>query len=254
MIDDQLPPEARALLDAGRDRMGPDAATVARLRARVGAAIIAAPISASAASATPAASAAPAAATTTAAVAAKSIAVKLLVLATVGTTAYVAHDQITRSGEDRTVDAPIVPSIATHEANSDTDVQPSIAITAPVAVEEPPPPEAPAPAAPTRRPPPVVVAPEPAPATLSREIELVDRAALALRTSDFAAALATLRSYDSETAGAGQLAQDAAALHVEALCRTHDSGAARELAAFDQRWPRSAQRSHLTSVCTEVTK
>ena len=95
---------------------------------------------------------------------------------------------------------------------------------------------------------------EPPHATLSREIELVDRATVAVRGSDLDAALATLRAYDAETIGHGQLAQDAAALHIEVLCRMHDAAAIGELAVFDTRWPRSPQRSHLTIVCTEVSK
>ena len=264
---DELPPDARALRAAGRDRMGPDAATVARLRSRVEAAVILAASATAVSSATPAsaATASTTAVSATASVAAKSLAVKLVVLATVGTSTYVARDAVMRGAvsSDLVTQATGAPAaaempepVAPPLAPAAPKIQPELAVV-PATVE------APAPAAnkrkaPARRsepvPAPPALTPEPAHATLAREIELVDRASLAVHGGDLVAALAALRTYDAETAGAGQLAQDAAALHIEVLCRTHDAAATGELAAFERRWPRSPQRSHLTTVCTEVTK
>lgn len=98
------------------------------------------------------------------------------------------------------------------------------------------------------------VAPAPAPAPpkradLAREVELVDQAMAALRRADLSAALAAARAHGNETAGAGQLAEDAAAIEIEALCRLHDPAAGAKLAAFDARWPESAQRSRLSTRC-----
>ena len=53
----------------------------------------------------------------------------------------------------------------------------------------------------------------------------------------------------AETRGSGQLAEDAAAIEVEALCRLHDPSVSAKLDAFDARFPRSAQRSRLTTEC-----
>jgi hypothetical protein len=71
----------------------------------------------------------------------------------------------------------------------------------------------------------------------------------ALRGGQPSAALAAVRLHATETAGAGQLAEDAAAIEIEALCRMHDASVATRLAAFDARWPQSAQRSRLTTRC-----
>jgi hypothetical protein len=86
-------------------------------------------------------------------------------------------------------------------------------------------------------------------ATLKREIELVDDAMQALHRRDFAGALAAIHSYQLETSGAGQLAEDAYAIEVEALCATGDPAAPVKLATFLERWPRSAQRPRLGAAC-----
>nr|MBA3539244.1 hypothetical protein [Deltaproteobacteria bacterium] len=88
------------------------------------------------------------------------------------------------------------------------------------------------------------------PTSLAREVELIDGAMASLRTGDARAALVAIRNYDSETAGTGQLAEDAAAIQVEALCAIKDPTAVTRLATFDQRYPRSAQRSRLADACT----
>lgn len=80
---------------------------------------------------------------------------------------------------------------------------------------------------------------------LAREVELVDRATAALRRGDAAAAITAVRLHATETADHGQLAEDAAAIEIEALCTLHDPSTTRRLTAFDARWPVSAQRSRL---------
>jgi len=80
-------------------------------------------------------------------------------------------------------------------------------------------------------------------------VELVDLAMAALRRGDTTAALAAIRKHRSETLGAGQLAEDAAAIEIEALCRRHDPSVVAKLDAFDARFPRSAQRSRLSTTC-----
>lgn len=70
-----------------------------------------------------------------------------------------------------------------------------------------------------------------------------------LRAADPRAALAILRIYASEAGDRGQLAEDAAAIEIEALCRLHDPAAAARLAAFDARWPRSIERGRAMLAC-----
>jgi hypothetical protein len=84
---------------------------------------------------------------------------------------------------------------------------------------------------------------------LAREVEIVDAAMAALRNGDATAALASVRLHRAETNNQGQLAEDAAAIEVEALCRLHDRRVVAKLEAFDARWPESAQRSRLTNHC-----
>ncbi|HEX4420068.1 MAG TPA: hypothetical protein VH165_19270, partial [Kofleriaceae bacterium] len=84
---------------------------------------------------------------------------------------------------------------------------------------------------------------------LAREVELIDRAMAALRGGDPAEALRMVRRHTAETAGHGQLAEDAAAIEIEALCQLHDPSTNRQLEVFDARFPRSAQRSQLTNQC-----
>ncbi|HET9989803.1 MAG TPA: hypothetical protein VFQ65_14825 [Kofleriaceae bacterium] len=84
--------------------------------------------------------------------------------------------------------------------------------------------------------------------TLAREVELVDTAMSSLRANDPANALATLVVYERETAGHGQLAEDAAALEIEARCRSN-TPVTNQLRAFDERWPRSVQRERIVTAC-----
>jgi hypothetical protein len=236
MIEDDFEPELRALIDAGRDRLGPSPATVKRLRSRIDAAVA-----------------------TSTSVTATSVVTKLVVVAavaTLGTSIYRARGH--------GVSVPDAPTIA--DLVLGLDVQPRVRL----GVHEDAPPEAPdvsarreVRAAPREAletgeprdadPPPETVASATPPAalTLAREIELIDRATIALRDGDLAAASAVLSIYDVEAAGRGQLAQEADALEVEVVCRANDPTATARLAAFAQRWPRSPQLSHLTGACAK---
>jgi hypothetical protein len=85
--------------------------------------------------------------------------------------------------------------------------------------------------------------------SLAREVELITFAMNAMERRDAPTALRVIRAFERETAGHGQMAEDAAAIEIEALCLEHDRAASAKLDAFDQKWPSSAQRSRLTSKC-----
>lgn len=198
---DGLSESTRALLDAARQGLAPDAAAVVRVRAKV-------------------------AATTGGLLA--GVGAKLLVMAVLAGLggAVIA----TRGGGEVST-----PTVAVSE--------PAIAEVAQVAtarVEAPP-------AATQRKVAPVLVVVEHH-ADLAREVALIDAAMTALK-GDPAQALATIQIYDTETAGHGQLAEDAAAIAIEARCALHAPDAAARLAGFDVRWPTSAQRARLTEAC-----
>ena len=92
----------------------------------------------------------------------------------------------------------------------------------------------------------VAVVPRPAKRgiELAREVALIDQATSAAP----GAALIILQTYANESRGHGQLAEDAAAIELEARCRLGEDVAGR-LAAFDARWPASAQRARVGDVC-----
>jgi hypothetical protein len=217
---DELPPDVRALVAASRSRLAPDPATVARLHARVHTAVAAGGVAAG-----------------TSAVIAK-LAVVAVAAATVGTVAYVRHAPARAT-------APAI-TIATHAAAADEDVEVAPRISVVEREPEPPPPAQPAAAA--VPPPPVPAAPH---ASLARETELVDQALQALHRGDHPAVLALMHAYDVETAGHGQLAQDAAAIAVEAACRSHDPTASTRFDAFTRTWPNSAQHARLAVACQQ---
>jgi len=213
----KLSTEARALLDAARGGLGPDAATIARMRGRIELA---------------AAGPAPAG------VLGKLGLSKLLAVVAIGVAATATATAIRHRGAPAAepaitppaVELPAVASATAHEsAVVPTPVRPATAAASQPAMAAPP-------VRPARR----------ASIDLAREVELVDRAMGALRGGDTAAALAAVRLHTTETRGHGQLAEDAAAIEVEALCRRHDPQFTRKLAAFDARWPRSAQRVRLS--------
>jgi len=84
---------------------------------------------------------------------------------------------------------------------------------------------------------------------LAREVELLDVAMAALRHGDPRGARRAVQQHAVETAGRGQLAEDAAAIEIEALCALRDPAARAKLDAFDARFPRSAQRTRLSDRC-----
>lgn len=211
-----MSPAARALIDAARDGLAPDASALRRVRGKIDSAV--------------------AGGAAGGAVAAKLTFVSVIALVVAG--AFVLRER-----ED--VDAPALTFGAT------------VQVEAPVQrVYEPPPPprvehiEMPAQRASrgvAKLPAPVVAE---APAIdLAREVELVDAAMSSLRSGDANGALASVRLHRVETNDRGQLAEDAAAIEIEALCRLRDRRVVPKLEAFDARWPESAQRSRLTTSC-----
>lgn len=250
---DGLGPQARALLDAAREGLSPDAAAVQRVRAQISVA-------------------------TGGAVAGTALGVKLGVVVLVGAIAAgVGFLAIRGSGpaapprEPAVVPAPRPPPAPAPHGIAAPEVRASGPDDELITIEAP---AAPPPARPVRpvlrgergvtghrAPPasaPAAQGAEPArpPSTgsrvaidLAREVELVDRAMLALRRGDARAALEAVRRHTVETGGRGQLAEDAAAIEIEALCRLRDPTTRARLDAFDARFPRSAQRSRLTASC-----
>jgi hypothetical protein len=223
MTDLELSATSRALLDAARDGLGPDPAAVARMRARIGAAV---------------GGGAVAGVTASTFTLANKLGLVALALA-VGTGAAVLATRSSAPADEPiaalAIEAPAPTAVTVASAGSAREVVPEVAAPAPAAPEIE--------MAPVRVTKPV----ERAPRTidLGREVELVDRAMAALRSGDYAAALVAVRLHATETGGAGQLAEDAAAIEIDALCKRKDPAAPRKLAAFDARWPSSAQRAKL---------
>jgi hypothetical protein len=146
--------------------------------------------------------------------------------------------------------APTIEVASTQTTAAEPDVAPRIVSSE----REPAPPAATEPAAPAANAPsevaPTAATPTPpARLTLAREIALVDQASQALHRGDQAAVAAAISTYDLETAGHGQLAEDAAAIALEAACVSNAPDAATKLAAFNQRWPKSGQHNRLAAVC-----
>ncbi|MEO8703371.1 MAG: hypothetical protein ABI867_25210 [Kofleriaceae bacterium] len=214
---ERLGSASRALLDAARDGMGPDAAAIARMRGKIDAAV-------------------------GGGVAAGTIASKLGIVAVVGAVAIGGAVYSQRStplaNETVVVETPAVeratPMLQTaREELPSPIVDEELAMPAIVA----PPRALKAPVRPARG------------IDLGREVALIDSAMAALRQGNATAALAAVTTHATETAGAGQLAEDAAAIEIEALCKLHDARVTPKLAAFDARWPNSAQRSRLATSC-----
>jgi len=239
----ELGPAARALLDAARRGMSPDAAATRRVRAKIAAAV-----------------GRDAVAATSAKLAAGGKIAMVSVLAAVLTGAYLyarGHEQAMAPLPHVTaIESRPVPPEARQLEAPDPDEAPDVDLDA-IELD-------PAPAAPPRLAPDVArpararAAPSTAPAVatkpevhsdLSREVELVDQAMAGLRRGDTAAALDAIHHYDLETAGRGQLAEDAAAIAVEALCQRGDPTSGAMLEAFERRWPHSAQRARLLGAC-----
>jgi hypothetical protein len=247
---DGLGPQARALLDAAREGLSPDAAAVQRVREQISVA-------------------------TGGAAAGTALGVKLGVVVLVGAIAVgIGFLAILGSGSEaprrepavmpapvpppapQDIAAPEVPAPASDDEliTIETQAAPPAPPVRPVLRGErvapghraPPAGQAGAQGAEPARPPP---GPTRAGIDLAREVELVDRAMLALRRGDARAALEAVRRHTVETGGRGQLAEDAAAIEIEALCRLRDPSTRARLDAFDARFPRSAQRSRLTASC-----
>lgn len=218
---------SRNLLEAAREGLSPDAAAMARVRAKVAASV---------------------AATTAGAVvlpaakAATGLGVKLgigvLVVAALGGAiiatrstegADSARIAISSSDRDETRDVIKVSSSEPRVSATTTPARPARKPTA-IAVTAPPP------------------APAAEPVSLSREVELIDRAMLLVRRGDARDAIGVIATFERETLGQGQMAEDASAIDIEARCRLHEN-VGDKLSAFDRRWPSSAQRSRLQSLC-----
>jgi hypothetical protein len=225
-----MSPEARALLDAAREGLAPDAAALRRVRMKVDAAVAGG-------------------------VAAGGSAVLAKLAIVVGVAGIVAAGVALRAPSEHAISprlsfAPAAieappPSRAADDAPPVVTYieMPAQSARASSAISQSPPPSPVQPAAaPTAAEPVAVIG-------LAREVELVDAAMAALKRGDAHAALASVRLHREETRNHGQLAEDADAIEIEALCRLHDRRVFAKLEAFDARWPESAQRSRLTTTC-----
>ena len=232
-----LGPVARALVQAARDGLGPDAAAAARVRARVASAVGGGTGSATAAGAA-------------------------RLAAAIGVAGLVAGGGLVVRGHHAA--EPTTPIAATSSGETIELVAPSFRIvvsesrtsgpsrpasrTLDTGGPESGRPEFGRPAA--GQPSDVPDAPDaPDRPTLAREVELIDQAMAALRGDELTTALAAIQRYELETGGDGQLAEDGAAIEIEAMCRLHVDTVAPRLAEFDRRWPSSAQRPRLTAAC-----
>jgi hypothetical protein len=210
----ELSPSTRALLDAARGG-GPDAAAIARMRGKIDLAVSGAP------------------AVVTATTKGSLIGGKLGLVALAVIVATGAYVVSTRSRAPvETVAEPAIEPIAISQ-HSAREAAPAAA--APEEIEMPPIHRAP------------VVPPKRI--ELAREVELVDTALTALRRGEARAALAAVRSYTLEAGTRGQLAEDAAAIEVEALCTLREPTASARQTAFAARWPASAQHAKLARAC-----
>jgi len=220
----ELSPTARALLDAARDGLTPDAAALRRMRGKIDAAVGGGAAGGSA-------------------LIAKLSIMSAFALLVAGALVLRSDDEaaapaltfgasapVSDVHEHRAFEAP--PPATTHIEMPAQRASRPIAVTTEVATHE------------------VVAAPEqPQGIDLAREVVLVDAAMAALRKGDATAALASVRLHRAETVDHGQLAEDAAAIEIEALCKLHDRRVVAKLEAFDDRWPESAQRSRLSTNC-----
>lgn len=209
----ELSPAARELLEAARAQMAPDPEAIARMRAGIAVTV----------------------GKTAAVGAGTGLALKLGLVSVVAALAIGSAVFATRTPSD------VAPRV---EFPAERSAPTAALVTQPIEAAPAAAPVAPAPTvAPRPR------ATMPARADLAREVELVDQAMEALRGGKYAEAIAAVRVHAVETRGQGQLAEDAAAIEIEAACRLHDPDVAAKLAAFDERFPTSAQRSQLSSTC-----
>jgi hypothetical protein len=253
----------RSLIAAAREGLAPDAAVAARVRAKVAAAV-----GASTAAATGSAAAIKAAGSASTLV---KLAAALVAVGTITAAAVVAQSE-------RTPDAPrlsVTPTASDDEVRDDIRVvAPSerlsehslarmIETSAPIAAahagETPTTATAEATAAdvatadlaaasPHSRAAAATEADEPEGASLAREVELIDLAMVSLRKRAPHAALEAIKAYHRVTHGRGQMAEDAAAIEIEARCNM-DLDATEHIERFDRKWPESAQRERIQTAC-----
>ncbi len=236
-MHDGLGSDARALLDAAREGLSPDAAAIGRVRAKVDSSLAA----------------------TGGAIATKLGLLAMVVAVATGALIYGAHDREVAPARLTAIEPgftreSILPAPATvRESLPPTTrttrtviAMPPDVVSTSAPVADPAVHGGPHPAHPAR----TAYSPHQARTIdLGREVALIDQAMAAMRAGDPAKALAAVQVHAAETGGAGQLAEDAAAIEVEALCRLHDESVAAKLAAFDARWADSAQRSRLSTSC-----
>ena len=238
-----LSPRARSLLDAARDGLGPDDAAVSRMRAR---------ILAGAGGGIGVAAATKASALGTGA----KIALATIAVAILGGGAWwiVRDPDTTRTAtQSATETRNRAPQPSTETENRNRAPQPSTATATATATATETETEtetetdtdtAPARTTAPRRPARTATAP-----SLADEVALVDSAMAALRNADPVSALAAADDHVARFAGRGQLAEEAAAIRVEALCRLGDARWSAAFDDFDLRFPRSAQRPRLSAAC-----
>ena len=181
-------PNVQALLDAAREGLAPDPATIARMRSGVAATT--------------------GAAGTVVATKASLGIVKVMIVAAVAGTASISVGLAVRaspSAREPAHSAPAAPAPAPAPVPvPDRLPDPPPPVVAPALAEPTPAPTAPPPRAQPTKPP-----------TLAREISLLDAARTALRTG-LGDPLAALAAYERETGGHGQLEDEAKALSTEA--------------------------------------
>ncbi len=211
---EELNPRAQALLEAARGGLGPDDAVLARVRHRV---------------VTGAGSAA--AVTGLGAVAKLAI---VGVVAAVATGGWLA----TRPRHERAVAAGPLGLAAPVEPASTSRFETAAPLDPPRV-------------APPSRSSPVRRTTALAAASLADEVALVDAAMAALRGGDPAAALAATERHAARIGARGQLAEEAAALRIEALCRLGDARADAAWETFATRWPASPQRMRIAAACKD---
>jgi hypothetical protein len=222
---------SRNLLEAAREGLSPDAAAMARVRAKVAASV---------AATTGSAVAIPAKASAGVGI---KIGIGVLVIAAIGgaivatrshrgvdsariTIAVPASDEVRASTQLSSAEPRVIVPAATLPARA---IRPALVTSA---TSTP----APAPSV------------QDEPVSLAREVELIDKAMFFVRRGDAHDAISVIATFDRETRGQGQMAEDASAIEIEARCRLHEDVVAK-LSVFDRRWPSSAQRSRLQSIC-----
>jgi hypothetical protein len=219
---------SRNLLEAAREGLSPDAAAMARVRAKVAASV---------AASTASVAIVPAKAATGLGL---KVGIGVLVVAALGGALIATRSH--RAPESARI------AIAAHDDEAHDPVRvstPEPHVAAPTTESK-----ATSTARPRTASTPVATAPAPSvePVSLSREVELIDRAMLLVRRGDAHDAIGVIATFERETRGDGQMAEDAAAIEIEARCRLHEDVTGK-LATFDRRWPSSAQRSRVQTIC-----